>query len=126
MRSPIPFSVVCNGLDIVNSGSLLIDLKSSASIYFGPERSGFQIEVLFSDNSEDKASVQVEVVNQLHIKVVCNNFKSSVGMATTSPLHIANVYGRKLMMLIASTLIGEQEKNSVRLVHYMLGLGDPS
>ncbi|MDG4894631.1 hypothetical protein P9272_13720 [Mesorhizobium sp. WSM4976] len=105
---------------VLASGTVVSAGFEPVKIFPFAPTSGYSVELVFEDNQLKPPAVNVEVIGPNHLRGIVTNFNNPIGIATSSPLHIAtNSDGHKILLHLACYFIGSGDAGT-RILHYSL------
>jgi hypothetical protein len=106
------------GQKVVAHGTLVSYAHQPIDFYpLPPPNDGYRIEIIWKVEPDKPSTATLSVVGPLHVTVTYVNFDNMLGAANASPVYVANFENTKLLLSIASVLIGPSDTGT-RVVSY--------
>jgi hypothetical protein len=120
MLNPV---ISIEGQSVLSHGTLVSYAKQEIDIYpFSPSDEIYRIQLVFKEEPGANPSYRIAIVGDRHISVTFVNFDRGISAATSQPIYVANYGQEKLLLNIASSLVGQGETGT-RILSYTFLLG---
>ena len=113
--------IVIAGLDVIASGTFTAATQQQPIELYPFSGSQYFIRLRFEEiEGKPSEATIVSLANNAGVEVKLTNFENVMGVATASPIYVANIAGFKIFLWVASRALGP----SVRTVDFTIYRGE--
>jgi hypothetical protein len=109
--------ILIDDQSVMATGTVVSYGVQSITLYPFSPNTNYRVDICFSNNELLPSNSTLEIIGPAQIRVTFNKFDNPSGVGTSSPLHIANHLGKKILLSAANTVIGSGP-TLARIFHY--------